>query len=393
MNIQIFPGKLRGHVEAVASKSHMQRLLICSALADRPTDITCNRISDDIRAAVDCLRSLGAEITEIPTGFRVIPIGQIPRSATLRCGQSGAVLRFLLPVVGALGIDATFVLQGRLAQRPLMPLLSEMENHGCHLEWLDNDRLYCCGKLRGGDFKIAGNVSSQFISGLMMAFPLIGEDCTLTVTGESVSKPYIQMTKDVLASFGIRDVWDKHYHTPGTVHTEGDWSGAAFYLGANALGSSVTVTGLRDNSSQADSAIASILPTIGRHCTIDATDIPDLVPILAVIAAGNQGAEFTGISRLRLKESDRVAAICAMLTGLGISVTAGKDALTVFPGSFQGGTVDSFGDHRIAMAAAIAATAANSNVTILDAGCVSKSYPRFWEDYQTLGGQYELDLR
>lgn len=393
MNITIYPSKLKGLVPAVTSKSHMQRLLICAALADAPTDIICNDISDDIHAAVDCLNALGAYITKTRRGFRVIPIGQLPDKATLQCGESGAVLRFLLPVAGALGVDTTFVLRGRLAHRPLTPLLRQMSDHGCCLQWLDNDRLRCTGKLRGGEYILPGNVSSQFISGLRMAFPLIREACSLTVTGEVASKPYIQMTQDVLALFGIGDISHKQYRTPGTVCAQGDWSGAAFYLGANALGSDVTVTGLTQDSHQADSVIGAILSHTDHHLTIDATDFPDLVPILAVIAAGNQGGVFSGISRLRLKESDRVEAICAMLAALGISAEADENTLQVFPGSFQGGTVDSFGDHRIAMAAAIAATAADGPVTILGAHCVSKSYPRFWEDYQSLGGHYAFDLR
>lgn len=393
MNVTIYPGKLRGTIPSVASKSHMQRLLICAALADAPTELICNDISDDIRAAVDCLTALGATVTKTSLGYQVDPVHKLPEKACLPCKESGAVLRFLLPVVGALGVDATFLPEGRLAERPLAPLLEEMSRHGCQLKWIEENRLHCKGKLCSGNYTLPGNVSSQFISGLMMAFPLIEGGCELTVTGSVASKPYLQMTQDVLSLFGITKISDKRYRSPKTATVEGDWSGAAFYLGANSLGSDVAVDGLNPDSSQADRAITTLLPLLKGNAAVDVADHPDLTPILAVIAAGNNGAVFTNISRLRLKESDRVASIRAMLCAMGISTDVGENTLTVFPGKFLGGTVDSFGDHRIAMAAAIGATAAEEPVTILNAQCVSKSYPRFWEDYQTLGGRYEFHLR
>ena len=393
MNITIYPTRLDGCIDAVASKSHMQRLLICAALADLPTDILCGAVCDDIHAAVDCLTALGAGIHRTETGYHVTPIERPPEYAVLHCGESGAVARFMMPVVGALGVEATFHLSGRLAQRPLDPLMQAMQQHGCRFQWIGTDRFRITGKLTSGSFSLPGNVSSQFISGLLMAFPLIQGNCALHVTGQVASKPYIQMTRDTLALFGVGDPACKGYQSPGLVHCEGDWSGAAFYLGAKALNNPVTVRGLNSDSPQADKALLSVLPVLTNRAVVDATDIPDLVPILAVVAAANRGASFTGISRLRLKESDRVATICGMLSALGISTESTEDTLTVYPGQFRGGIVDSFGDHRIAMAAAIAATAAAGPVTILNAHCVNKSYPRFWADYQALGGHYELHLR
>ena len=393
MTITITPQKLQGTIKAVASKSHVQRLLICSALADKPTNLICGQSSGDILAAVDCLRELGAQIQKTVTGYHITPITQAPRNAYLPCRESGAVLRFLLPVAGALGIDTTFVTEGRLSQRPLSPLWEEMLAHGCRLEWVENNRLHCTGKLQGGDYRIAGNISSQFVSGLKMAFPLMDGPCSLTVSGEIGSKPYIRMTEDVLALFGICPENQKQYRSPGTVIAEGDWSSAAFYFGANALGSRVFVEGLNNESLQADRAITSLLPQLTESLIVDGSDFPDLIPILAVIAAVNKGAEFINIRRLRLKESDRVASVRAMLNSLGIHTVSTENTLKVIPGNILGGTVNSFADHRIAMAAAIAATAASGPVTILDAQCVSKSYPGFWEDYQALGGRYEFDLR
>lgn len=393
MDITIYPKKLSGVITAPPSKSYAHRLLICAAFADSPTTLICPQINADMEATVKCLQVLGADIKRTDIGYRVSPVTDPAKQAVFNCRESGSTLRFMLPVVGALGIDATFVLAGSLADRPLSPLWEELERNGCALEWVSAGQLHCSGKLRSGSYRMAGNISSQFISGLMMAFPLMEGPCTLEITGPVQSKPYIALTKDVLSLFGISADFSGFYRSPGTISVEGDWSSAAFFLGANALGSSVRVDGLDTNSAQGDKAIASLFAALKDHITIDVSDIPDLFPILAVVAAGNRGAVFTNVQRLRFKESDRIAAMGDALKNLGIASEAKCDTFTVFPGSFTGGTVDSYGDHRIAMAAAIAATVADGPVTIQSAQSVHKSYPRFWEDYHALGGQYAFDLR
>ena len=398
MDITIFPGKLSGSVKAIPSKSQAHRLMICAAFADRQTTLNCSQTNQDIEATAACLKALGAEIDHGVKGYEITPVTQFPRSAVLPCGESGSTLRFMLPVVGALGVDATFLMSGRLSQRPLSPLWEEMERMGCRLSRPTEDTLRCTGKLRCGNYSISGGVSSQFITGLLFAMALMDGSSTLTVTGKVESKPYILMTQTALEIFGVdcssySVTGARSFRSPGNITVEGDWSNAAFFLAAKALGSPVEITGLSADSPQGDRAVAELLGSLQAHCTISAANIPDLIPILSVVAAANHGAVFTDIARLRLKESDRVATVLAMLNALGINAVADESTLTVFPGKFRGGTVDSANDHRIAMSAAIAATLADGPVTIRGAHCVAKSYPSFWDVYRRLGGFYEQYIR
>ena len=397
MDIRIFPGKLQGNIAAIPSKSQAHRLLICSAFADKETTLICPDTNRDIEATANCLRALGAEILRTDRGYLVKPIVNIPKTATLNCEESGSTLRFMLPVAGALGVDTTFQLAGRLPYRPLSPLWEEMERMGCQLSRPTETTIRCCGKLQAGQYRIDGSVSSQFITGLLFACALMNGESRISITGTLESKPYVDMTLDALKLFSrtVTDfcVSDGQFVSPGEIAVEGDWSNAAFFLAAKALGSDITVKNLNFESSQGDMACYQLFADLSSNLTIPCGDIPDLVPILSVVAAANCGATFDNIRRLRLKESDRVASVIAMLASFGCLATATEDTLTVLPGKFQGGTVDACGDHRIAMAAAIAATVSQAPVTILGAECVSKSYPGFWEEYKRLGGQYELNLR
>lgn len=398
MDIIIKPTKLEGTVAAIPSKSQAHRLLICAAFADRETRLYCPDTNRDIEATADCLRALGAEITRDEGGYAVLPVQFRPATAVLPCHDSGSTLRFLLPVAGALGVDATFQLEGRLPQRPLSPLWEEMERMGCTLTRPTADTIRCQGKLDSGVYTISGGVSSQFITGLLLAFPLISGESQLEITGKLESAPYVTMTLNAMEQFRI-NIKDftiagvQRFTSPGTVTVEGDWSNAAFFLAATALGNSITVTGLRQDSPQGDRAAAELLPGLEKKLIIDAADIPDLVPILAVTAACKQGAVFTNIGRLRLKESDRVESVKEMIIALGGTAVSDAETLTVQGTGLHGGTVDARNDHRIAMSAAIAATACRENVIILGAQCVEKSYPRFFEEYRKLGGRYEQYLR
>ena len=385
MDITIQSQRLSGQVPAIPSKSMAHRLLICAAFAKTSSDLICPQINEDIAATVACLKALGANIQTTEMGFSITPIQAVTPNATLHCKESGSTLRFLLPIVGALGIDATFQMEGRLPQRPLSPLWEEMERMGCKLTRYGDNMIGCTGQLRPGTYRMDGSVSSQFVSGLMMALPLIVGETSLQITGHVESKPYIEMTRYVLDLF--KD------GCPERIEVEGDWSSAAFWLAANALGSDITVLGLNDSSPQGDREIVNILSILEENPTICCGDIPDLVPVLAVVAAAKQGAVFTDIRRLRLKESDRVASVIAMIESLGGKAEATENTLTVYGTGLRGGTVDSFSDHRIAMAAAIAATVCKNPVTILGAECVKKSYPGFWEDYCRLGGNYGEYLR
>ena len=399
MDITITPTKLCGSIRAIASKSQAHRLLICAAFSDKKTVLFCPETNRDIEATADCLRSLGATIHRAANEYIVHPISHISNKATLRCGESGSTLRFMLPIVGALGVDATFVLEGRLPYRPLSPLWEEMERHGCTLTRPTETTVRCTGQLQSGNYSIDGNVSSQFITGLMFSMALIPGDNTLTVTGSIESKPYVGMTRKALKQFGVNT--DNltpdatfPFTSPGKISVEGDWSNGAFFLAAKALGSNVDVTNLDADSPQGDRAVTHILKQLEQpDSLIDAADVPDLVPILAVSAGAMHGGTFTNIRRLRLKESDRVATVCEMLRNLGAKAESTENTLRVYPAAYHGCTIDSAGDHRIAMAAAIAATVASGAITVTDAQCVCKSYPSFWAEYRRLGGQYEQQLR
>lgn len=398
MDICITPKKLYGNINAIPSKSQAHRMLICAAFSDQPTTLICPETNRDIEATANCLTALGAGITWLSNGYRVKPIEEVPFRASLPCQDSGSTLRFLLPIAGALGVDTVFQMTGRLPQRPLTPLWEEMERMGCTLTRPTADTIRCTGRLRSGEYAINGTVSSQFISGLLFALSLLPGQSRLQVLGKLESAPYVSMTLAAMERFGIscNDYCfpgNGRFHSPGTLTVEGDWSNAAFFLAAQALGSPIQVGNLNPDSPQGDRVCARLLPELKDKLTISAADIPDLVPILAVTAAANQGAVFTDIGRLRLKESDRVASVTDMLRALGGQAEADDTTLTVYGTGLHGGTVDSRNDHRIAMSAAIAATVCDSPVTILGAQCVEKSYPKFFTDYTSLGGQYEQYLR
>ena len=413
MNIAVRPGPLRGRVEIPASKSVAHRAMIAAALADRPTEIVLNAVNDDLTATAACLNALGAACERTDFGYRIVPAAQeknacgaaenasgatdlceIASSPTLDCGESGSTLRFLLPVAAALGREARFVGHGRLPERPHDVLLDAMAAHGATAD-ARRLPLQLHGRLRGGTFALPGNVSSQYITGLLMALPLCAGDSVIRLTTRLESAPYVNLTLRALADFGIRaetlpDGWripgGQRYHSPGRVVVEGDWSGAAFWLAANALGSRVECGNLDEQSAQGDRTIRPLLNRLGGE--IDVSECPDLVPALAVAAAGFPGrTALVGAARLRLKESDRLASVAALLRALGCAVDEGAESLTIHGGApLTGGTVDGCGDHRIVMAAAVAATAASSPVTILGAQAVAKSYPDFFRDFEALGG-------
>lgn len=398
MDITINPKQLSGSVSAIPSKSQAHRLLICAAFSDAPTMLFCSQTNRDMEATADCLRSLGAAVERTELGYRVTPVRSLPQSAVLDCGESGSTLRFLLPVAGALGVDTVFKLSGRLPQRPLSPLWEEMERMGCTLSRPAPDAIRLTGKLIPGKYSIDGSVSSQFITGLLFAMALMDGKSQLQVTGKIESKPYIALTRQALDIFGVSTdgftvSGSRPFRSPRQLEVEGDWSNGAFFLAAKALGSPVKVLGLSPDSVQGDRACETLLRQLSEYTTIDAADIPDLVPILAVTAGAKQGAAFQNVARLRLKESDRVATVASMIISLGGQVEIAENEMRVFPGKYTGCVIDAAGDHRIAMAAAIAATVSHGPVTIRGAQCVAKSYPSFWEEYKRLGGSYEQHIR
>ena len=413
MNQVIHPGPRSGSVRIPASKSQAHRLLICAALASFPCVLCCDGVSADISATIACLNALGATITAQNDRIFVEPIRTIPADlCELPCGESGSTLRFLLPLVGALGANAVFRMEGRLPARPLTPLDHELCTHGMSIRQ-EGELLYCSGGLAPGSFTLPGNVSSQYISGLLMALPLLKGDSRLSVTGKVESSAYITMTEDALGLSGLayeKQGWN--YRIPGgqkpslphTLCVEGDWSNAAFFLCAGALSpKGIRVSGLNLASFQGDRAVLEILGRFGAEIAetedavcvrrarlvaveIDASSIPDLIPVLSVVAAGVEGeTRIHNAARLRLKESDRLASTAAMLKALGSDVTELPDGLLIRGRTaLRGGAVDAFGDHRIAMSAAVAACLCGEELTVCGSECVKKSYPRFWEDWEGL---------
>ena len=412
----ITPGERSGAVRPPASKSQAHRLLICAALGQAAVELTCDGISKDIQATADCLRALGAEITLSDGVIRVEPIRSLPSGLRrLPCGESGSTLRFLLPVAGALGAEAVFDREGRLPERPLTPLDRELTAHGMTLR-AEGAELFCSGQLQSGDYTLPGDVSSQYISGLLMALPRLGGNSTLTVTGKTESAAYITMTEDALMHAGVflsrsGDTYaipgGQTYALPEKLRVEGDWSGAAFFLCMGALShKGITLEGLNMVSSQGDRGVLDILRAFGaeatlsqtgvhvrrgalRGCVIDAAPVPDLIPALSAVAAAAEGeTRIVNAARLRLKESDRLQSTAALLRTLGGEAEELPDGLVIRgKEKLQGGAVDPRGDHRIAMAAAVAAAVCRESVVIPGAECAAKSYPRFWEDLDTLKGE------
>ncbi len=427
LNEKIYPAKLAGTVQIPASKSEAHRLLICAAFADAPTRVVCNATSKDIDATASCLRALGVAVEKTADGFEVTPVEAVRHGALLDCGESGSTLRFMLPVVAALGCDASLTGHGRLPERPLSPLYEELCAHGAQLGPQGQVPLRVEGKICGGSYKIAGNVSSQYVTGLLLAAPLMG-GVSLFVTEPIESLPYIDITVEAMRLFGVEVerrritnatekgllltvAADATYKTPGKVVVGGDWSNSAFWLAAGALSDEgLSVSGLDFHSPQGDKAILGALALLGARvsrfpdhvcvsrdilhgCTLDVSSCPDLVPPLAAVACLAKGTtRIVGAARLRIKESDRLATVSAAINALGGHVEETNDGL-VIEGveALHASTVDAANDHRIAMMSAILASYATGTTTIVGADCVSKSYPAFFEDLALLGGSCEKE--
>lgn len=401
MIARIQPRPLRGTIRAVPSKSQAHRILICAALCGSPVRVHVGATSEDIEATIRVLRAFGASIDWDGRTATVTGGGRAAR-CTADCGESGSTLRFLLPVAGALGIDATFQLRGRLGSRPIAPLDRELIRGGCDVR-RSTDEIRVCGRLRAGEYSLPGNVSSQYISGLLLALQLLDEPSSIRIEGSVESAAYIDMTVDAMRMFGAEIVRAENgfsvpgggYRSDGTdIEIEGDWSNSAFWLCADAIAGPVRVEGLNPDSAQGDrravSEIAAIRSEKGHR--LDASGVPDLVPALAALAACGQGLRVVHAERLRMKESDRIASVVSAVNALGGRAGETEDGLTVEPDCpVTGGTVDAAGDHRIAMMAAIASVGCRDEVIVRGAESVNKSYPAFWRDFTALGGCVKLE--
>ncbi len=408
MTVTIHPAPLAGALRVPPSKSQAHRVLIAAALAGGESHIRNLAHSQDIDATRRCLAELGAEFEETGEGLRVLGIGASSMSPLARmahprldCGESGSTLRFLIPVALAVRGGGVFTGRGRLMERPLTPYFDLFDRMGIAYE-LTGGVLTVQGLLEPGEYKLPGNVSSQFFTGLLFALPLLDGPSAIVPTTDLESEGYIAMTCQVLERFGIVTAatmsLPPQYHlaggsvyAPRDVTVEGDWSQAGFWYAARALGFDVTPTGLDPASLQGDRVIAEQFQILTQpgDVDIDVSQCPDLVPPLAAIAALRPGRTvLSNAGRLRMKESDRLTAVASTLNALGAKVTEGPESLT-FQGvdALTGGTVDSFGDHRIAMMAAVAAARSKGPVSVTNAQAVEKSYPDFWQDYETLGGK------
>lgn len=423
MKVTVSASKIQGEVQAIASKSVAHRYLIAAALADKDVFVGCHSVSEDIMATVGCLQAMGAKIKRRENGFIVSPIDKSGIDGNLRqlpCNESGSTIRFLIPVVAALGINGEFLKKGSLIQRPLKPLDDEMAKKGAPLLEKEGGVVAVQGKLEAGIYELPGNVSSQYITGLLFALPLLDKDSEIRITTALQSEDYVKITLDTLKAFSISIKYENNcFYIPGKqVYTvssepmvEGDWSNAAFFMTGAAIGKSeITYTNLSKESLQGDKAVVEILKNMGAHIyvtgdaynvsgdnlkatEIDAKPIPDLVPILALAAAVAEGETVIfNAERLRIKESDRLKTVYETLHTLGADIEEKEDGLIIRGKErLKGGTVSSFNDHRIAMMAAIASIVCDGEVTILQAESVNKSYPGFYEDFKKLGGQVRID--
>ena len=415
----ITPGHRNGEVNIPSSKSVVHRLLLCAALGREPVSISYRGLSKDIRATADCLSALGANIQTEETELKVFPVrenNQSSEEVVLPAGESGSTLRFLLPVVGALGRKARFQMEGRLSERPLAPFDRVLSEHGMKIS-REGKYLIVDGQLESGTFELPGNISSQFFSGLLFALPMLPEESHIISQGKLESGAYIDLTETALRTGGIRfnrkeyldgTAWEieakQRPQLPQTLSADGDWSNAAFFLCAGALSEhGITVHGLASNSAQGDREVLDLLNAFGadvrigendvtvcrgdlRPVNVEADAIPDLVPVISVLCCAAEGdSRISSAARLRLKESDRLRTTTTLIRNLGGNAEETADGLVIHgTGILTGGSSDTFNDHRIAMSAAMAASICTGPVHAIGAECVEKSYPAFWRDFESL---------
>ncbi len=405
MDVKIIPQKLKGTVEIPSSKSASHRMLICAGLSNGVSSIKGITMSKDIDATINALVAMGAEINADTEQITVKGITAPQKECTIDCCESGSTLRFIIPIAAALGISAAFLGKGKLPERPITPYLREFKSKGIKFDYNNTMPFSISGKLCAGEYILEGDISSQFITGLLFALPLCEEDSIIKLSSVLQSKPYADMTVDCLKKFGImiKEI-DNAYLIKGnqkykafSAKVEGDYSQAAFFYVANALGSNIKITNLFPDSVQGDKKILEIIENMRytsntdgclKNFSVDVGDIPDLVPILAVLGCFGDGvSEITNASRLRIKESDRLTAIAAALNNIGGNVKVFEDKLIIKPvKELNGGIVDSFNDHRIVMAMAIASIKCTAPIVIRNADAVEKSYPSFFDDFNILGG-------
>lgn len=415
MNVIIKPGKVRGSIRVPSSKSIGHRAVICAGLAHGKSLISSVSPSKDINATINGLKQMGVSCQYTGKDLSVENRGTGTDNPLIDCKESGSTLRFLIPIAIILSGGAVFTGCGRLGERPLEVYRNLFTSMGISWEQAPSGfPLTVKGSLKSGEYEIDGSISSQFITGLMFALPLLDGTSVIRIKNTLESRPYIDLTMDTLKKFGINIINNSYrefiipgrqHYSPRNYSVECDYSQAAFFLAAGSLSGSVDVCGLNKTSLQGDSVIVDILSHMGAELawkdttlhasrspltgtTIDASQCPDLVPILAVIGSLSQGTtSIINAGRLRLKESDRLSAMTKELKKLGAHIEELTDGLIIHgKPQLSGGVVSSWNDHRVAMSLGIAALSCSCPVTITDAQCVDKSYPLFWEDLKRIGG-------
>ncbi len=416
MTVTVYPSKLKGTVGGISSKSYLHRLLICAALSEGFTEISYNTMSKDISATISAISAFGKKAESV-NGKLVVSDGEFCDS--INVNESGSTFRFILPILSAKCGNRTVEINGSayLASRPISPLYEELVAKGAVISEKGHFPMTVSGSMQSGKYTLPGNISSQFVSGLLLALPMVDGDSEIYIEGELQSKPYVDITIECMKLFGV-DIEEtaygyfvkgcRKYVSPKNVICENDYSNAAFFLTAGAISEEfVGVENLNPKTSQGDSEVIKILERFGAEkavegktvlfrnkslnaTDIDATDIPDLVPILSLAASVSNGTtRIYGAERLRFKESDRLKSVSAVLNSLGANITETDDGL-IIKGveKLKGGRVDSFNDHRIAMTAAIASCVSENEIIIDNFEAITKSYPNFLDDFATVGGKF-----
>lgn len=419
--VMINPSKLKGEIIIPSSKSLCHRAVICAGLSEGVSKIHNVFFSQDVEATCGAMKNLGVDVVlnRKSSEIKVNSTGNLkPKNVIIDCFESGSTLRFLIPITATLGKEVTFDGIGKLVERPLQDYYKIFDEQQIHYKNVDGKLpLTINGKLKAGEYRINGNVSSQFISGLLFALTLLDGDSKIIVTTELESKPYVDLTIDALKTFSVQ-VENHDYkefiiegnqkYRASDYKVEGDFSQAAFWLVAGTLGADVVCDGMNMNSLQGDKVILDIIKRMGgnvcvegekikalpsktKGTIIDASECPDLVPVLTVLAALSEGkTEIRNAARLRFKESDRLSAITSELNKIGADIQEKEDGLIIRgKDALIGGTVHSWNDHRIVMALVVAALKCKEPVIIKDANCVKKSYPDFWKHFRKVGGNMD----
>lgn len=421
-DVKFSPFVPNGTVNVPPSKSDVHRAIICAAMANGVSRISPVALSNDIKATIGCIKALGADAVLENNVLTVDGTNMYKnKTALLDCGESGSTLRFFIPIAAVGNINATFVGKGKLPQRPIGIFTEALPKAGTVCKTEGGLPLEIKGQLKSGIFEIPGNVSSQFITGLLLALPILEGDSEIVLTSPLESVGYIAMTIRTMKQFGVNiQATEKGWHIKGgqsykacDYTTDGDWSQAAFFMVLGAVSGKVTVKGVAKDSTQGDKKCAEILARFGakvtqldnevtvekgelKAITIDASQIPDLVPILSVCAAFAEGTtKIINAERLRIKECDRLKATAELLNNLGGKVKELSDGLEITGvSSLKGGNVNGYNDHRIVMSAAVCAARSDEDITATFAMSINKSYPDFYIDYNSIGGKANvLDLR